>query len=64
MSKKLSFEEQLQQLEKIIGQLENGQLNLDDSMQAFEVGISLAKTCQKTLDEAEQKIQYLTNNAT
>jgi exodeoxyribonuclease VII small subunit len=61
MPKILSFEEQLIQLEKIVSQLENGQLTLDDSMAAFETGIALAKNCQKTLDDAEQKIQYLTN---
>jgi exodeoxyribonuclease VII small subunit len=62
MSKKLSFEEQLHQLEEIVGQLETGSLSLDQSMTAFESGIKLAKKCQKILDDAEQKIQYLTTD--
>ena len=62
MSKNLSFEEQLQQLEEIVKQLETGKLSLDQSMTAFEAGMKLAKTCQKILDTAEQKIQYITPN--
>lgn len=56
---KLKFEEALAQLEQIVQQLENGETQLDESLQLFENGVKLARVCNKKLDEAEAKIQIL-----
>ena len=59
MSKTLQFEESLNQLEHIVKQLEQGALSLEDSLKEFERGISIARHCQSTLENAEQKIEIL-----
>lgn len=56
-----SFEEQMEDLEKIVGELEKGDLNLDDSVAKFEEGIKISKECNKILEEAEKKITILIN---
>ena len=56
-----SFEEQMENLEKIVSELEKGELNLDDSVAKFEEGIRISKECNKTLQEAEKKINMLVN---
>jgi len=56
-----SFEEQMESLEKIVGELEKGDLNLDDSVEKFEEGIKISKECNKILQEAEKKITMLVN---
>ena len=58
---KKSFEEQIQELEKIINELENGNLNLDDSVVKFEEGMKISKECNKMLENAEKKITILLN---
>ena len=62
MTKILSFEKVLGELEEIVQQLEKGELSLDDSLKKFEKGIHLARQCQDTLTEAEQKITFLSDN--
>ena len=59
---KKSFEEQLSELEKIINELENGNLNLDDSVVKFEEGMKISKECSKMLENAEKKITILLND--
>ena len=59
---KKSFEEQMENLEKIVAELENGELSLDESVSKFEEGIKISKECNKTLEEAEKKITILINN--
>mgnify|MGYP001863584609 FL=1 len=59
---KKSFEEQIQELEKIINELENGNLNLDDSVVKFEEGMKISKECNKMLENAEKKITILLND--
>ena len=56
-----SFEEQMENLEKIVEQLEKGELNLDDSVAKFEEVIKISKDCNKILEEAEKKITILIN---
>ncbi len=56
-----NFETALAELEQIVGQLENGQLSLDDSLAAYKQGIELLQYCQKTLQAAEQQVQVLEN---
>ena len=58
MAKK-SFEQAMQQLEKIIQDLESGDLPLEKAMSKFEEGIQLTRFCSQKLDETEQKIQVL-----
>ena len=54
-----SFEENMEELEKVVAELENGDLNLDDSVSRFEQGIKISKECSKILEEAEKKITIL-----
>ena len=58
---KKSFEESIEDLEKIVSELENGDLNLDDSLSKFEEGIKISKECNKILEEAQKKITILLN---
>ena len=55
MAKK-SFEQALQLLEKIVQELESGDLPLEKAMSKFEEGIQLTRFCSQKLDETEQKI--------
>lgn len=57
-----SFEDALGQLEKLVDTMEQGDMSLDDSLKAFEEGIKLTRQCQKSLDEAEQKVKILLEN--
>ena len=51
----------MEELESIVKELENGKLNLDDSVEKFEKGIKISKQCNKILQEAEKKITMLVN---
>ena len=53
------FEKSLQQLEKIVSQMESGDLGLEESLTQFEKGIKLAKACQDTLANAELRVEQL-----
>lgn len=53
------FEESLAELEKLVEQMEKGDLPLEEALQSFELGVNLTRTCQKALQEAEQKVQIL-----
>lgn len=54
-----TFEEALARLEQIIEELENGELNLEESLKLFEEGIALARHCNLKLDEAQGKVELL-----
>ena len=54
-----NFEETIKKLETIANELEKGDLNLDESVKKFEVGMALSKKCTKILEEAEKKITIL-----
>lgn len=58
----MSFEKNMENLEKIVQELENGDLNLDDSIKKFEEGMKISKECNKILEDAEKKITVLINN--
>ena len=60
-SKQPNFETNLEQLDKIVTDLEQGQLPLDQSLKAFEQGIKLIRDCQDALKDAEQKVKILTD---
>lgn len=53
------FEECLQQLEKIVEQLERGDLPLEQALRLFEEGIRLSSSCRKELEAAEGKVEIL-----
>ena len=65
MSKKkedgFDFEKALENLEKLVSSMEDGELSLEESLQAFEKGIKLTRECQTALKQAEQKVQILIN---
>ncbi|HEV2274034.1 MAG TPA: exodeoxyribonuclease VII small subunit [Acidobacteriaceae bacterium] len=54
-----TFEESLKQLEQIVGQMERGDLPLEDSIKMFEEGMRLSAQCKQELDAAEGKVQIL-----
>ncbi|MGV6827282.1 MAG: exodeoxyribonuclease VII small subunit [bacterium] len=56
----LSFEEALNELESLVEHMENDQISLEESLQSFERGIQLTRTCQEALQAAEQRVQILT----
>ena len=53
------FEQALQELEALVEKMEQGELSLEDSLQHFEKGVQLSRTCQQALREAEQKVEIL-----
>ncbi len=55
----LKFEEALKKLEKIVGDLEDGNIPLDESLEKYEEGIRLSKMCQKKLEAAKKKVEIL-----
>lgn len=59
MSEQKTFEESLNELERIASKLENGDLGLDEAIKEFEKGMKLSKECSEKLDEAEKKINIL-----
>ena len=56
----IDFEEAINELEGLVERMEHGELGLEESLKAFERGIELTRQCQKALDEAEQKVEILT----
>jgi exodeoxyribonuclease VII small subunit len=58
-AKKLDLESSLQSLEELVERMESGGLSLEDSLKEFESGIKLVQSCQKSLTEAEQKVEIL-----
>lgn len=59
MDERLSFEEALSRLEKIVQTLEAGGLTLEEAIALFEEGMGLARICSERLDAAELKISQL-----
>ena len=58
---RVDFEQALEDLEALVSSMEDGELSLEDSLQAFEKGIKLTRKCQAALKQAEQKVQVLIN---
>ena len=55
------FEKALEELEELVSSMEDGELSLEGSLQAFEKGIKLTRECQAALKKAEQKVRILIN---
>jgi exodeoxyribonuclease VII small subunit len=62
-SRRPGFEEALVRLEKIVKNLEEGDLKLEDSLRLFEEGVGLTRLCASRLDEAQRRIDLLTRGA-
>ncbi len=58
----LTFEDALQKLDKIVRDLEAGQIKLDDAMEAYEKAVSLKKFCEDKLKSASLKIEKIEQN--
>ena len=55
----VDFEKSLEELEAIVERMEGGDLSLEDSLAEFQKGITLTRSCQKALDDAELKVKVL-----
>lgn len=56
------FEESVEQVEALIDQIEQGEIGLEASVEAYEKGVALIKRCRGILDQAEQRITELTES--
>ena len=56
---KPSFESAIGELERIVTEMEGGQLSLDDSLSAYRRGVALLKCCQDLLADAETQLRQL-----
>jgi exodeoxyribonuclease VII small subunit len=59
MSQEPRFEEALERLEELVAALEEGELDLEDSLKSFEEGVKLVRLCSERLRTAEVRIQEL-----
>lgn len=59
MTVEMKFEEALKKLEKIVSDLESGNLSLDDSLKKYEEGVKLAQFCSKKLESSRRKVEML-----
>ncbi len=60
--KKMSYEEAIIELEKIVQKLESGNASLDESIELYTKGSELKEYCEKKLNMAEEKISKITKN--
>jgi exodeoxyribonuclease VII small subunit len=58
----IKYEEALKKLEKIVEDLEKGELSLDDALKKYQEGIELSRLCSQRLESAKKKIDLLTKN--
>jgi exodeoxyribonuclease VII small subunit len=58
-AKPKTFESSLEELERIVRQLEQGELTLEKSLELFEQGVKLSRDCQERLSQAERRIEIL-----
>jgi exodeoxyribonuclease VII small subunit len=60
LSKRRSFEEDIEKLEAVVEQLEQNELGLEESIRAFEEGMKLARELMKSLEKAQERVMKLT----
>lgn len=58
------FETAMKRLEEIVSKMEAGDLPLEESLRLFEEGIKLSRSLNKTLEEAERKVEILLSDET
>ena len=56
---KPNFEDSMKRLEKIVNELDKGDFSLEESLQKFEEGLKLGKTCKEILEKAELRVRKL-----
>ena len=56
----LNFETSLEELERIVKELEKGELPLERSLELFESGMRLSTECKRLLEDAESRVEVLT----
>ena len=56
---KLTFEEAMQELEKLVDSLDKGDVSLDEAIAAYDRGSQLKDYCQKKLHEAKMKVETI-----
>jgi exodeoxyribonuclease VII small subunit len=56
---KMTFEEQLKELEAVVERLERGELSLEENVSLFERGVHLSNACKRQLSDAESRVQVL-----
>jgi exodeoxyribonuclease VII small subunit len=57
------FEDELADLEAIVGQIDSGELSLEESISAFERGVALVSSLNRTLNEVERRVEVLVRGA-
>jgi len=62
MENNITFEQAMSRLEKIVRELENGEVALEESIKLFEEGVKLSGICSSLLKEAKQKVEILIDN--
>ncbi|MFZ5898557.1 MAG: exodeoxyribonuclease VII small subunit [Bacillota bacterium] len=60
----LSFEEAIIRLEEIVHRLEDGRLPLEEALDLYAEGVTLARHCRSILDNAEQRVRFLSSSIT
>lgn len=60
---KLSFEQAVEELETAVNKLENSDLSLEEALEEFESGVKLAKFCASKLDQAEERVEIIKQEA-
>lgn len=58
----VKFEDALKKLEKIVEDLESGDLLLDEALKKYQDGVELSRLCAQRLDNAKKKVEVLTKN--
>ncbi|MCX5697956.1 MAG: exodeoxyribonuclease VII small subunit [Candidatus Omnitrophica bacterium] len=58
----IKYEDALKKLEKIVDDLEKGDLSLDDALKKYQEGIELSRICNQRLESAKKKIDLLAKN--
>ena len=58
-SNALTFEDALDELEKLVGRMEGGELSLEQSLASHKRGLELARFCQQRLESAQQQVRVL-----
>ncbi len=59
MKKEVKFEEQIKELESIINELENGEVDLDTSIEKYTKAMSLVKSCDEKLKKIDEQVSKL-----
>lgn len=59
MAAEMKFEDALKKLEKIVSDLENGNIPLEEALEKYQEGMRLSGVCQKKLEAAKKKVEIL-----